>query len=78
MTTHHWLDSFRSLIGMVEGNSANIVVEDVSLDNAVKKGATNEAEFTVDRCSSSTDVVPAGARVVRKRSVGVLKVGDGN
>lgn len=78
MLAHDWLDSLGGFIGVVEWDGANIVVKDVGLDNAVEKSAADEAELTVNGCSSSSDVVPALTGIVRKRAVGVLKKSDGN
>jgi len=63
---------------VVERNCADIVVQDVSLDDSVKQLSTNETKFSIDRGSRSSSVRPALASVVRKRRVGVLEIGDGN
>ena len=78
MLTHDRLDGLGGLIGVVERNGADVVVENVSLDDAVKKGAANESKFTVDSCCGATDVVPALTRVVGQSWVGVLEVGNSN
>ena len=78
MLAHDWLDSLGGFIGVVEWDGANVVVEDVGLDNAVEKGAANEAEVSVNGCSSSSDVVPTLTGIVRKRAVSMLKISDGN
>jgi hypothetical protein len=78
MATHYWLDSLGRLIGMVEGDGANVVVENVGLNYTVKKSAANETELAVDSCGSTTDIVPATRLIVRKSGIGVLKVGNSN
>jgi hypothetical protein len=78
MTTHNWLDGFGGFICVVERDGADVVVKNVGLDDAVEESAADETKFTINCCSSSTNIVPAFGRVVRKRWVSVLKVGDGN
>lgn len=78
VAAHDRLDGLGSLVGVVEGDGADVVVEDVGLDNAVEKLAANEAELTVNRCGRTSDVVPGSTGVVRKGGVGVLEVGDSN
>ena len=63
---------------MVEGDGGDVVVEDVSLDDAVEQLSADESEFTVDcRCCASSEV-PGLASVMRKRGIGMLEVGDGH
>ena len=76
VAAHNWLDGLGGLIGVVERDGGNVVVKDVSLDDTVKEGTTNETEFTVNGSSSTADVVPGASGVVGKSWVGVLKVGD--
>lgn len=78
MLTHDRLDGLGGLIGVVERNGADVMVKNVSLDNAVKESAADESKFTVDSCRGTTDVVPALTRVVGKSWVGVLEVGNSN
>ena len=78
VTTHDLLDSLASLVGIVEGDGGDIVVQDVGLDDAVKKLATDETEFTVDRGSCTTNIVPRFASVVRERRISVLQECNGN
>ena len=63
---------------MVEGDSADIVVKNVGLNDAVKESATNETEFAVNCRSCTTDIVPACARIMGKSWIGMLKVSDSN
>jgi hypothetical protein len=55
---HDLLDRFTCLIGVIEGNGRDVVVEDVGFNDAVEEVATNETEFTIDCCSSTTSVCP--------------------
>jgi hypothetical protein len=76
MFAHDWLDGLGGLIGMVEWDRADVVMQDVGLDNAVEQLTANEAEFPVDGCCGATGVGPGGGGVVRKRWVGVLEESD--
>lgn len=59
MLAHDRLDGFGGLVGMVEGDGADVVVENVGLNNAVEEGAADETKFAVNGCSGTTNVVPA-------------------
>ena len=56
--TKHRLDSLRRLIGIVKRDRRYEMMEDVRLDDAVHKVATDEAEFAIDRGGRSTSEVP--------------------
>lgn len=75
---HDLLDSLGGFVGVVEWDGADVVVGNVSLDNAVKQVTTDKAEFTVDSGSGTADVVPGLVVVVREGRIGVLQEGDGN
>ena len=75
---HDRFDGLGSLVGVVEGDGADVVVEDVGLDDAVQELAADEAKFTVDRGGGAAGVVPGGGLVVGKRWIGVLEEGDGD
>jgi hypothetical protein len=75
---HHWLDGLRGLVGVVEGDGADIVMENVGLDDAVEELAADETEFAIDSSGGSTDIVPGLVGVMRKRWIGMLEVSDGN
>lgn len=75
---HNRLDRLGRLVGVVEGNGGDIVVQDVGFDDTVKKTASNEAELAIDRGSCSTRVGPGVGVVVGKSRVSVLKEGNGN
>ena len=75
---HDWLDGLGGLIGIVEWDGADVVMEDMGLDDSVKELASNETEFTINGSGGTTGKVPAVGLVVRKGWVSVLKEGDGN
>ena len=75
---HNDLDGVRCLVCVIEGNGADIVVQNVGFDNPVEELTTNETKFTIDGGRSATGVGPRRGRVVGKRGVGVLKESDGN
>lgn len=78
MAAHDGLNGLGGLVGVVEGDGADVVVKDVGLDDAVEEVAADEAELAVDGGSAATDVVPLLSGVVGERGVGVLEEGDGD
>ena len=78
VVAHDLLDGLAGLVGVVEGNVADIVVEDVGLDDSVEDVATDKAEVAVNGGGGTTGEVPHLGLVVRETGVGVLKVGDGD
>lgn len=78
MPAHNGLDGLRSLVSTVEGNAADVVVQNVSLDNAVEQVATDEAKLAVNGCSGTLDEGPFFTGIVRQGRIGVLEEGDGN
>lgn len=76
MSAHDGLDGFGGQVGVVEGDGADVVVQDVGLDDAVEEVAADEAEVAVDGGGGAADVVPAAGLVVGEGGVGVLEVGD--
>lgn len=75
---HDLLDGLAGLVGVVEGDGADVVVKDVGLNDTVQDVTTNKAEVTVNGGSGSTGEVPHLGLVVRESGVGVLEVSDGN
>lgn len=75
---HDLLDGLGRLVGVVEGDVADIVVQDVSLDDTVQDVTADETEVTVDSGGSTTGKVPGLRGVVREGGVGVLEESDGN
>lgn len=78
MLAHDRLDSLGSLVGVVEGDAADVVVEDVSLDDTVEEVSANETHLTIDGSSSTADKVPLVVGVVGKGRVGVLEESNGD
>lgn len=75
---HDLLDGLGGLVGVVEGDGADVVMEDMGLDDAVQEVAADEAELAVNSRGGTTDKVPLLGGVVGERGVGVLEVGDGD
>lgn len=75
--THDWLDCLGCLVGVVEGDGGDVVVEDVGFDDSVEEVTADEAEFAVDGCGGSTGEGPGVAFVVGEGGVGVLEECDG-
>jgi len=78
VAAHDGFDGLGRLVGVVEGDGGDVVVQDVGLDDAVEEVPADEAEFPVDGRGGAAGEVPGGARVVRERGVGVLEEGDGD
>lgn len=78
MTAHDALDGVASLVGVVERDGADIVMENVGFNDSVQKLATNKTKFPIDgRCGASC-VGPGLGGVVGQGRVGVLKEGNGD
>lgn len=75
---HDGADGVGGLVGVVEGNAGDVVVEDVSLDNAVHEVTADETALTVDGGSGAADEVPLLSVVVGEGRVSVLEEGDGD
>lgn len=78
MFSHDLLDGLGGFVCVVEGDGADVVVEDVGFDDAVEKLAADETEFTVDGSGGATGEVPGFGLVVGEGWIGVLEEGDGN
>jgi hypothetical protein len=78
VTSHDWLDGLSRLIGVVERNRANVVVEHVSLNNTMEKLTTDKSKFAINCRSGATNIVPRCTGVMGKGWIGVLEVGDRN
>ena len=76
--THDLLNSFSSLVCVIEGDCANVVVQDVGFDDTVEDVRTNGPEVAVDGCRSTTSEVPGLGTVVRKGWIGVLEESNGD
>lgn len=78
VVAHDGLDGLAGLIGVVEGDVADIVVQNVGLDDAVEDVTADEAEVTVDGGGSAAGKVPHLGLVVGEGGVGVLQEGNGD
>lgn len=78
MRAHDFLDGLAGLVGVVEGDRADVVVQDVGFDDAVEDVAADEAEVAVDGCCGAAGEVPDFGGVVWEGGVGVLEVGYGD
>ena len=78
MLTHDRLDGIASLVGVVEGNGANIVVQDMGFDDTMEELTSDESELSIDGGCGATSVGPGSRGIMRKRGIGVLQEGDGN
>ena len=58
MTAHDGLDSLGGFVGVVEGNGADVVVQDVGFDDAVEQGAADESELAVNGGCGSASKTP--------------------
>jgi hypothetical protein len=63
---------------MVEWNCADIVMENVGLNNTMQELAADEAKFAINSGRCTTGIVPAGWGVVRKAGISMLEESDGN
>jgi hypothetical protein len=75
---HDGANGVGSLVGIIKGDRADVVVQDVSLDDAVEEVTANEAHLTVNGGSGATNIVPLFGGVVRQGRVGVLEEGNGD
>lgn len=78
MLAHDGPDGIGRFVGVVKRDAANIVVQDVRLNDAVEEVAADEAHLAVDGGSSAANIVPLVGRVMREGWVGVLKECDGD
>ena len=78
VVAHDLLDGLAGLIGVVEGDVANIVVQNVGFDDAVEDVAAHESKVTVNGGGSPAGKAPHLRLVVRQSWVSVLQEGDGD
>jgi hypothetical protein len=78
VAAHDGLDSLGGLTSVVEGDGADVVVEDVRLNDVVEEVGTDGPKVAVDSRSGTTGECPGVGGVVRKGRVSVLKEGDGD
>lgn len=78
VVAHHGLDGLAGLVGVVERDGADVVVQHVGFDDTVEDVAADEAEVTVDGGGSTAGKVPHLRLVVGEARVGMLEEGDGH
>ena len=78
MAAHDGLDGLGSLVVVVEGDLADVVVQNVRLDDTVEDVAADEAKLAIDGGGAAADVIPLLGGVVGKRGIGVLEEGEGD
>lgn len=76
MAAHDRLDSLSGLVSVIEGDGADVVVQDVCFDDAVEEVWANGPEVAVNgRCGTASEGPGLGG-VMRERGVSVLEEGD--
>lgn len=78
VVAHDALDGIAGLVGVVEGDVADVVVQHVGLDDTVEDVAADEAKVAVNGSGSTAGKVPHFGLVVREGGIGVLEEGNGN
>lgn len=78
MLAHDGLDRLGCFISVVKWDRADVVVQYVGLNDAVEESSTDETEFAINCCSSTTSVSPSCWYIMRQGRIGVLKESDGN
>ncbi|KAH3677501.1 hypothetical protein OGATHE_000975 [Ogataea polymorpha] len=73
MLAEHLLDGVGGISRVVEWNTGNVVVENVSFDDVMENMLSYEAELSIDGGSSPLGKVPLRIVVMRKSRVCVLK-----
>lgn len=75
---HHFADCDGCLLGVVEGDGGDQVVQDVGADDVVEEMGVDEAEVAIySRCGTSCKC-PLRVLVVWETCVRVLEIGDGD
>lgn len=64
VVAHDLLDCFAGFVGVVEGDRADIVVEDVGFDDSVEDVTADESEVAVNGGSGTSGKVPDFGLVV--------------
>lgn len=75
---HDGLDGLGGFVGMVEGDRAHVVVENMGLDDTVEEMSANKTEFAIDCRGGATHEIPLLGGVVGERRVSVLEESNGD
>lgn len=78
VSPHHLTNRYRSFPGVVEGYCTYEVVADVSPNDVVEQVFVNESKIPIDGCSGTSHKCPCAISVMRKRTICVMKEGNGN
>ena len=78
MLAHNWFDGLSSLIGIVEGDGGDEMVNNVSLNNPMKELSSNKPKLAINSGGCASGEVPRLRVIVRKGGISVLKEGDCN
>jgi hypothetical protein len=75
---HDGLDGLGGLVSVVKGDGADVVVENMGLDDAVEQVTANEAHLTIDGRGGTANKIPFLSRIVREGRIGVLQESNGH
>lgn len=78
VSSHHGFDSLGGLVGIVEWDGADEMMQDVSFNDAVEEMTPNESKLTVDGCGGTTGKIPDFRIIVGQRWVCMLQECDSN
>ena len=76
MFAHNLLDRLGRLVCIIKWDSGYIVMENMSFDDPMEHGTSNETELAINGSCSSPSVAPCGVVVVRERRITVLQERD--
>lgn len=78
MLAHDGTNGIRCFVSVVEWDRANIMMQDVCLNNAMQQVSANEAHLSVNGRCRAADIVPFFVGVVRQGRISMLKESNGN
>ena len=78
MSAHYHFDGFRGFLGVIKWDDRDVMVEDVSFDDAMEQRTTYESEITVNGCCSSCSKSPGTGSIMCNGRVRVLQIRDCN
>ena len=76
MFSHDGLDRFGSFVSMIEGDSGDVMVEDMHVGDTMHDSVREEGDVAVDGGGGATGKGPGFGFVVWKGGIGVLEVGN--